>query len=669
MAEVRGKNNHLINDDEFYKNIKASSIEKGTLAQTHAEKMREEYGDNLQGHNVFDSFADKAYQKARGDVKAFKGAADANAKFKDEELKQVAEAGRVSQIQSMLGSIAGAGGVDALSKLSFESSEIKTATQSGSLQSQVTEALKEHFKKMGLSGKDLEKAVNDALKELGDGQVPQEALKQIVGKAFTLTGAKERSEYASIDAVGGSEKYKETIADQSAIDMAKTSGKVQEFMKLINNPDALNAALDKLSKHMNVSNLRGKTGFEFLKALGEAQALFFGGSNVIVGKDGKVFQGAITPDGDVGGTVKGGLNEIIDNSFTKKQGQKYEGQLRDDIHKGIKNFLSWLGVDPKTANDIADGVIAGWDEGKDIVEGLATAAAGYGMYKKGKDILHSRFPKNSSASNSPNLNAKNKPGIATKPATDHLTMSNSSTSHSFKDMGGLTGEPPSKFEVLKTKAENSIEKYAKKVKSLATELPGKALPILDKLAVPLTLADFAYKSNEWYHKFREDGDGVGYAFAKSGIMGVTDITKDTLDLVTFGQYSNFVNSSIEARKNAVPFDRSNVKAIADNPSLYNQTINTGHVTAHPISPIAAATLQQPTAGADYHTSVANQVQAIQLQQRLVQDQEYMRQFINPTNPAYGVTLQTASGELSLASTPRGTLEIGGYQTNVLFLEF
>ncbi len=37
MANLRGEDGHLIDDNEFYKNIKASSIEKGTMAQAHAE--------------------------------------------------------------------------------------------------------------------------------------------------------------------------------------------------------------------------------------------------------------------------------------------------------------------------------------------------------------------------------------------------------------------------------------------------------------------------------------------------------------------------------------------------------------------------------------------------------------------------------------------------------
>ena len=43
MAHLRDKNGRLISDDEFYKNIREGSIEKGTMSQAHSKEMRNKY--------------------------------------------------------------------------------------------------------------------------------------------------------------------------------------------------------------------------------------------------------------------------------------------------------------------------------------------------------------------------------------------------------------------------------------------------------------------------------------------------------------------------------------------------------------------------------------------------------------------------------------------------
>ncbi|WP_297465640.1 hypothetical protein, partial [Thermococcus sp.] len=274
----------------------------------------------------------------------------------------------------------------------------------------------------------------------------------------------------------------------------------------------------------------------------------------------------------------------------------------------------------------------------------------YGGYKKGKDYLRSK--------KSNTLETNEKAPTAPKNNTTHLNTSKTNSTISYsspKTSGGLWGEPhnPSVFE----KVSNSIEKYTYKVKNLAPELFKGAVKVGGKLAPVATVAEFTYHANSRYHQFRNEGDSITEAFIKSGVMGITDVGMETLDLLTLGQYSNFVKNSIDANLNRPRFeDRNAYRSIVDNPSFYYNASGNVHNlnnAANPswISSVAAQVVTQPTAGADYHTSVANQVQTIQLQQRLVQDQEYMRQFINPTNPAYGVTLQTASGELSLSTTP------------------
>ena len=313
------------------------------------------------------------------------------------KLITIAEGERVIQLKSILRRLSKAGGVSALGDLSFESAQIQTSEQMAAINGKVEEGLREYFKKFfenqGLKGDKLKKAVDKAVEESmqefrNSSSVPSEALSSIKDKVKTLTGAKERSDYASINVAGGDEKYREILANKSSINMAKEVGNVQQFMDLINNPKALNKILDQLEKaHMDVSNLRGKTGLDFLKALGAAKALYFGGSNAIVGADGKLFQSAVTPDGRVGGTVKGGLNTIIDDSFKKKEGQTYEGQLRKGIHDGIKNFLTTLGVDPETANKVSDGIIAGWNEIKDGLVGASTVSVTYW----GKKWLDKKF--------------------------------------------------------------------------------------------------------------------------------------------------------------------------------------------------------------------------------------------------------------------------------------
>ena len=234
---------------------------------------------------------------------------------------------------------------------------------------------------------------------------------------------------------------------------------------------------------------------------------------------------------------------------------------------------------------------------------------------------------------------------------------------------------PSSFSTSKNDEEKKVNTFADK--NLVNKAP-KGITTLGKFAIenlidgtplnPTSLADdYLYQGK--FKGFAPDDD---WLTPKEALVRVgnnafeTNVNFDALNnwMQANPKRAQMLQSALNHQTYISPVDLEN---ISTPDGLFNYVMS--HTKMTEISPTAATALHQPTTGADYHTSVANQIQAIQLQQRLVQDQEYMRQFINPVNPAYGVTLQTASGELSLASTPRGTLEIGGHQTNVPVSEF
>ena len=85
-SSLRDKNGRLISDDEFYKNIRAGSIEKGTMSQAHSKEMRNKYGDELEKRFKGKSFAHRASDIAKKDVESFAGIADADAKHSGREF-------------------------------------------------------------------------------------------------------------------------------------------------------------------------------------------------------------------------------------------------------------------------------------------------------------------------------------------------------------------------------------------------------------------------------------------------------------------------------------------------------------------------------------------------------------------------------------------------------
>jgi len=221
FGNIAGMANLGVSDDEFYKNIREQSIEKGKIAQAHARKMRGKFGDKLDS-NGFDKMVD---DYAERDVQLFQGTAKSihkNLQKNSKIYEQNADYGEESKQQSIDKKIETAGGINEAVKLDV---------------------------------------------------------------------------------------------DKSGMDTARLKGNIKSWEKLINNPQSLEKLLNELkSKGMDVSNLEGKTGLDFLEALSSSNALRFYGQNSIVGADGKVFNGAITSDGKISGKITGGLSKVIDNS-------------------------------------------------------------------------------------------------------------------------------------------------------------------------------------------------------------------------------------------------------------------------------------------------------------------------------------------------------------------
>jgi len=209
------------------------------------------------------------------------------------------------------------------------------------------------------------------------------------------------------------------------------------------------------------------------------------------------------------------------------------------IEEALLAAFSLIDINPKKADEIANGVISGWNELKNFAGGASAVEITYWGKKwlKKKYQSSMRSPTNSSTHT---FDAKN---IATNPktTTTHLTTSDTSTSHSFKDMGGLTGEPPSKAEVLKTKAMNSIEKNWNKVKKLAPEVLDRVFKIIEKGALPFTLAEFVYDANQAYHGALNNGYSIGMAFVLGGLAGAGKLFYDNGNALSFGLLGEVIN--------------------------------------------------------------------------------------------------------------------------------
>ena len=146
------------------------------------------------------------------------------------------EYGEMSKQQTTNARVNQLGGVDKAVDFDITSARVKTTEDKSALGAKLEEALK-------ATGMDSEKAkaFTQAILE-GSKQGADEfkkALEKIGEKAGTLTGAKERSDYASINVAGGSEKYKET----AAINAIKQESALVTNAEVATNPELKNKIL------------------------------------------------------------------------------------------------------------------------------------------------------------------------------------------------------------------------------------------------------------------------------------------------------------------------------------------------------------------------------------------------------------------------------------------
>jgi hypothetical protein len=196
--------------------------------------------------------------------------------------------------------------------------------------------------------------------------------------------------------------------------------------------------------------------------------------------------------------------------------------------------------------------------------------------------------------------------------------------------------------------EKNVNKFVKYGKEGAKVAGSFATKLIRPIAAGLMVND----ATERYHEYLKEGMSKDEAFFRSGLDAFASF-------MTFG-LSDKAPSHYDFKR-----DNLNVRAIADNPMYYNQPIpNMAH-----ISPVAASVLNQPSSGQDYHIAVANQIFQAQQTQYIKDATEKMKDLFHPIAPAYGVTIPTTAGELTLTQNEKGYLRIGDYQTNVPMSDF
>ena len=93
------------------------------------------------------------------------------------------------------------------------------------------------------------------------------------------------------------------------------------------------------------------------------------------------------------------------------------------------------------------------------------------------------------------------------------------------------------------------------------------------------------------------------------------------------------------------------------------------VNTQPVSTAAAQAVTQPSSGADYHTSITNQVEQARATNYIQQAMNNLKDVTHPIAPAPGVTIPTMGGNLSIGTSNNGNLQIGDYETRVPMAEF
>ena len=230
MAHLRDKNGNLISDDEFYKNIREGSIEKGTTAQAHAKEMRESYGDTLSGTYTVKgkskTFANRAAAVAKKDVASFAGMADADANHSGNEFYDNAFYGEDSKIKSAQKKIQKAGNASQAADIEAAAAGFnfdKLIGEVSGKESMNPEHIKKFFEKILEKAKSLDLGrYNEVLKDLqaagiadANGNIRGDVDSYIKGTSFLNTRA--ISSLASI--VAGGMKISGALGDNPTVQM------------------------------------------------------------------------------------------------------------------------------------------------------------------------------------------------------------------------------------------------------------------------------------------------------------------------------------------------------------------------------------------------------------------------------------------------------------------
>ena len=252
-----------------------------------------------------------------------------------------------------------------------------------------------------------------------------------------------------------------------------------------------------------------------------------------------------------------------------------------------------------------------------------------------------------------------------------LGISDKEIQSDFKDLvdnGDILS--PEKFEEY----QGAVQELEKKgLKKTALKIGKKFLKYAGIAGVGYSLYDLADKYNE------------NIKAGMSPLQAAGETAYDFADETTFGAVDGMTK---QYKKAVADFQRGDyIKGIKDSlnipvkgiESAYNNMVNLSQQAIdwvqswwsgdqnQKVSPTTANAINTPLTPHDVHQSVTSQVQSIQFQQRMAENQEYMRQFVNLG--AFGTTVQTAAGELSLSTSRQGTLMIGDYQTNVPVNDF
>jgi hypothetical protein len=368
-----------------------------------------------------------------------------------------AQFGALSQALTTAAKIQQQGGLDNALKVDVADARIKAAEQAETIGNRLKEA-------------DAKDGLDSSADKIAS------AIEKLANTTGTMVGSKTRSDMRSIDTAGGSEEYKEMSAGKSAkmtsstiesLSAEKTAGLINEdgtltdmgalgtridtlakTMPMLNRAgvfsskqarenaansmakaalgeNASQQAIDNFLKNEGLDNVGSMSAEQFASEIFGRQGTVFASHAQIAGKDGAMYTLAFNEKGGMGKRVSG-FSGITDNTQKDLAGEKYDGQIRKATHDGISGMLEILGVDAQTADDIASGVIAGWDGAGEAVLGTAAMFGGAGVLYGAKKKL-SKASQSDSPTDLPTRNQKN-------PATDTKTINDTNSAHSKADI-------------------------------------------------------------------------------------------------------------------------------------------------------------------------------------------------------------------------------------------